>query len=69
MTIIYIKSFKQPRKAVEFLQKHGIRRIVERSFDNRAGCGFALKVSDKNASRAEVCALLGSIGVSCDLSR
>lgn len=69
MTIIYIKSFTQARKAMEFLQKHGIRCIVERSFDNRAGCGFALKVSDKNASRAEVCALLGSIGVSCDLSR
>ncbi|MCM1165759.1 MAG: hypothetical protein NC299_09520 [Lachnospiraceae bacterium] len=69
MTIIYIKSFTHARKAMSFLQKHGIRCIVERGFDNRAGCGFALKVTDKNASEAEVCALLGSIGVSCDIPR
>lgn len=69
MTIIYIKSFTHARKALSFLQKHGIRCIIERSFDNRAGCGFALKVTDNNVSRAEVCALLGSIGVDCDLSR
>ncbi len=68
MTIIYIKSFTQAQKALSHLQKHGIRCIIERSFD-KSGCGFALKVTDQNANRAEVCALLGSIGVSCDLSR
>lgn len=67
MTIIYIKSFTQAQKALSFLQKHGIRCIVERSFGRGAGCGFALKVTDNNANKAEVCALLGSIGVSCDL--
>lgn len=67
MTIIYIKSFTQAQKALAFLQRHGIRCIVERSF-GKAGCGFALKITDKNADRAEVCALLGSIGVRCDLS-
>lgn len=68
MTIIYIKSFTQAQKALAFLQRHGIRCIVERSF-GKAGCGFALKITDKNVDRAEVCALLGSIGVRCDLSR
>ena len=68
MTIIYIKSFTQAQKALSYLQNHGIHCVVERSF-GRSGCGFALKVTDKNANRAEVCALLGSIGVNCDLSR
>lgn len=68
MTIIYIKSFTQAQKALSYLQRHGIRCVIERSF-GRSGCGFALKVTDKNVERAEVCALLGSIGVSCDLSR
>lgn len=52
---------------MKFLQKHGIRCGVERSF-GRGGCGFVLKVTDKNAGQAEVCALLGSIGVDCGLS-
>jgi len=66
MTIIYIKSITQAQKALSYLQRHGIRCIIERSF-GRSGCGFALKVTDKNVGQAEVCALLGSIGVSCDI--
>lgn len=69
MTVIYIKSFTQAQKALSYLQRHGIRCIAERSFGGTGGCGFALKITDKNADRAEVCALLGAIGVSCDLSR
>lgn len=67
--IVYIKSFTAARKALALLSKHGIRGIVERSFKKGGGCGFALKITDKNADKAEVCALLGSIGVSCGLSR
>lgn len=64
---INIKSFTKAQKAMNFLQRHGIRCGVERSF-GRGGCGFVLKVTDKNAVKAEVCALLGSIGVDCGLS-
>lgn len=64
---INIKSLTKAQKAMNFLQKHGIRCSVERSF-GRGGCGFVLKVTDKNAGKAEVCALLGSIGVDCGLS-
>ena len=63
---INIKSFTKAQKAMNFLQKHGIRCGVERTF-GRGGCGFVLKVIDNNASEAEVCALLGSIGVDCGL--
>ena len=68
MNMIYIKSFTQAQKAMSFMQKHGIRCTVQRSFGGGTGCGFALKVTDRNASEAEVCALLSSIGVRCDIS-
>lgn len=68
MFVIYIKSFTRAQKAMSYLQRHGIRCIVERSF-GRSGCGFSLKITDKNANEAEVCALLSSIGVSCDIPR
>ena len=64
---INIKSFTKAQKAMNFLQKHGIRCGVERTF-GRGGCGFVLKVNDQNAGKAEVCALLSSIGVDCGLS-
>ena len=67
MITVYIKSFTQAQRALRHLQKHGIRCKVERSHGS-AGCGFALKVIDNNANKAEVCALLGSIGVACDIS-
>ena len=67
MITVYIKSFTQAQKALQLLQRHGIRCKVERSRGS-AGCGFALKVIDNNANKAEVCALLTSIGVPCDIS-
>lgn len=66
MITVNIKSFTTAQKALRFLQRNGIRCIVERGFGN-AGCGFTLRVTDKNANKAEVCALLSSIGVPCDL--
>ena len=66
MITVNIKSFTAAQKALRFLQKHGIRCVVERVF-GKAGCGFALKVTDKNTNKAEVCALLSSIGVPCDI--
>ena len=62
---INIKSFTQAQKALGFLQKHGIRCNVQRGFAKGSGCGFVLNVTDKNAGKAEVCALLGSIGIDC----
>lgn len=67
MITVYIKSFTAAQKALRHLQRHGIRCKVERTFGS-AGCGFALRVIDKNANKAEVCALLTSIGVPCDIS-
>lgn len=67
MITVYIKSFTAAQKALRLLQRHGIRCKVERS-NGSAGCGFALKVIDNNANKAEVCALLTSIGVACDIS-
>lgn len=67
MITVYIKTFTQAQKALRLLQRHGIRCKTERSFGS-GGCGFALRVIDKNADEAEVCALLGSIGVPCDIS-
>lgn len=66
MITVNIKSFTAAQKALKFLQKHGIRCTVERGFGN-AGCGFTLRVTEKNANKAEVCALLSSIGVHCDI--
>ena len=67
MITVYIKNFTQAQKALRLLQRHGIRCKAERGFGS-AGCGFVLKVIDKKASEAEVCALLTSIGVPCDIS-
>lgn len=68
MITVYIKSFTAANRALKFLQKNGIRCTMERSF-GREGCGFVLKITDKNANKAEVCALLSSIGVPCDIPR
>lgn len=66
MFSIKIKSLTKAQKAMAYLQKNGIRCKVERSLGD--GCGFALNVTDQNAVRAEVCALLNNVGVDCDLS-
>lgn len=62
---INIKSFTHAQKALSFLQKHGIRCSVRRGFSKGSGCGFVLTVTDKNAGKQEVCALLGSIRIDC----
>lgn len=67
MIIVDIKSFTQAQKAAMHLQRHRIRCIVERAFARGSGCGFRLKVTDKNADKREVCALLAQIGVDCGL--
>lgn len=64
---VYIKSITKAQKALALLQRHGIRCAVER-VTGKAGCGFALRVTDRKADSAEVCALLSSIGVDCGLS-
>lgn len=66
MITVNIKSFTAAQKSLRHLQKHGIRCVVERGFGS-AGCGFVLRVTDRNANKAEVCALLSSIGVPCDI--
>lgn len=66
MITVNIKSFTAAQKALRHLQKHGIRCSLERVF-SKAGCGFALKITDNKANKAEVCALLSSIGVPCDI--
>lgn len=67
MITVYIKSFTAAQRALRLLQMHGIRCTIEHSFGS-GGCGFMLKVIDQNANKAEVCALLDSIGVRCDIS-
>ncbi len=64
---INIKSFTRAQKALNYLQKHGIRCIIERR-TGRGGCGFVLKITDSRAQKAEVCALLGAVGINCGLS-
>lgn len=66
MITVNIKSFTAASRALKFLQKNGVRCTLERSF-GRAGCGFALKITDNSTNKAEVCALLSSIGVPCDI--
>lgn len=67
MFSIDIKSFTQAQKAAMFLQKHGIRCIVERAFARGSGCGFRLKVTGQGTDKREVCALLSNIGIDCGL--
>lgn len=65
--IIKTNSFTAAQKARSYLQKRGIRCAVERNVDKARGCGFALRFNNSHAGKAEVCALLGEIGISCDL--
>ncbi len=67
MFSIDIKSFTQAQKAAMFLQKHGVRCIVERAFARGSGCGFRVKVTGRGADKREVCALLNNIGIDCGL--
>ncbi len=67
MFSIDIKSFTQAQKAAMFLQKHGIRCIVERAFARGSGCSFRVKVTGRGVDKREVCALLNDIGIDCGL--
>ena len=67
MITINIKSFTKAQKASLLLRRNGIGCIVERGFKDNGGCCFVLKVTDKNTNKAEVCALLDSLGVNCGL--
>lgn len=68
MFTVNIKSFTAASRALKFLQKNGIRCTLERSFGRAGGgCGFSLKIIDDKTNKAEVCALLSSIGVPCDI--
>lgn len=62
---IYIKSFTAAQKARSFLLKHNVKCSLTRTTSKGHGCGFALIIS--NTGKAEVCALLKQIGVSCDI--
>lgn len=64
---IQMQSFTAAQKARSFLQKRGIRCIVERNVNKGRGCVFALRFDNSRAEKAEVCALLREIGISCDL--
>ena len=65
---IYIKSFTSAQKARNLLYQHNIRSMIMHASNKKLGCGFALKITDSRADKAEVCALLKRIGVSCDIS-
>ncbi len=67
MFSINIKSFTQAQKAAMFLQKHGIRCIVERAFARGSGCSFRVKVTGRGVDKREVCALLNNLGIDCGL--
>lgn len=62
---IYIKSFTAAQKARSFLLKHNVKCSLSKTTSKGRGCGFALTVY--NSGKAEVCALLKQIGVSCDI--
>ncbi len=66
---INIKSFTAAQKARSYLQKHGIGCSVERITNKGQGCGFSLRFADSRVGKAEVCALLDKIGITCDLPR
>ncbi|MBQ8193789.1 MAG: hypothetical protein IJZ47_00335 [Oscillospiraceae bacterium] len=63
---INMKNSTQAYKARMVLARRGIRSMVQRTHHPRAGCSFALRVFGREK---EVCALLGSAGIPCDISR
>ena len=67
---VYIKSFTLAEKARGHLARNGFRCIIERTSGGGKGCGFNLRiwVSGREAA-AEVCALLGQMGIACDIPR
>lgn len=66
---VYIRSFTHAEKARGFLARHGIRSVIERTSGGGKGCGFILRIRLYGVEPAEVCALLGQIGIACDIPR
>lgn len=67
---VYIRSFTLAEKARGYLARRGIRSMIERTSGGGRGCGFNLKIWLSGAdAAAEVCALLGQIGIDCDIPR
>lgn len=62
---IKMKSATQAEKARVFLMRNGIRSSAER-VAGKGGCTFRLRVMSD--STGEVCRLLSTIGISCDIS-
>ena len=63
---INMRNSTQAYKAQALLSKHGIRSKVERTHRPRMGCSFALRVFGREK---EVCALLRTAGIPCDIPR
>ncbi len=63
---INMKNSTQAFKARALLARNGIRSMVERTHRPRTGCSFALRVFGREK---EVCALLRSAGIPCDIPR
>lgn len=62
---INMTNSTQAYKARAVLAKHGIRSMVERTHRPRTGCSFRLRVFGREK---EVCSLLRSVGIPCDIS-
>lgn len=62
---INMKNQTQAQKAQAMLAKRGIRSRIEHTHHPRTGCSFALRVFGRER---EVCALLRSAGIPCDIS-
>ena len=62
---INMKNSTQAYKAQTLLARRGIRSRVERTQHPHKGCSFALRVYGREK---EVCALLRSAGIPCDIS-
>lgn len=61
---INMRSSTQANKARVYLFRMGIPSRIER-VSGRGGCRFLLRV---RGNRGEVCALLSSVGIPCDIS-
>ncbi len=63
---INMKNSTMAYKAQTLLARRGIRSRVERTHHPRTGCSFALRVYGREK---EVCPLLRSAGIPCDIPR
>ena len=67
---VYIKSFTLAEKARGHLARNGCLCIIERTSGGGQGRGFNPRIWVRGRqAAAEVCALLGQIGIDCDIPR